>query len=874
MLDDKSDVPVSVVVGIDLGTAASGVAYAFVKAPDKIECDQMLCSGSSLKTRTAVLLSPDGKFVAFGDAALRMYLQLQPEEQRDYLFFDHFKMALYSEDALAPAKHPIPAPASAPPAAAASTAGASLDSSAASASDRAVRSKAAECELALCSQNAPAPSAAPASAAGVDRAVSAKAERGVDGSAPLAYASNGRTWPLVEVLAHALRFLKEHALQRLRSASANAVRFADIRWVVTVPAIWTERAKSLVRAAASLAGFDADPVSPSPPNASPSTSASTSASTSPASASAAAAAAAAGGGRRGAGRQQKFMLALESEAAALRCRRDEAGLHDALRSEGARLVAVDLGGGTADIAAHVVRKDSRVDEVRPSDGNDCGSWRVDRAFFHWLEDALGVDRLKRYRADEPADFLELRAAFQDAKHGALESVLRPDPPAASASPAASAAGVGAPPRLAVGDAVMTAFGRGTVAGHRLADDMYCVQFGFGSGYLSRESIKGIGPGPARLLDAGLTGPHFQVKVPHSFAVEFFRAAAHNPNANVTVWPLADPAPAPVAAAGLNTASGASTAGDLKHGVQASARPVRAVGSAAEFADRPWLDVDRLNKLADEWSPLKEDERERSWSKDDVRALYRRGHLRLSRALMFSLFAPLLSELVPTVQSMVVESKASHLFVVGGFAENELVWHVLQSLSQRLKVTAIRPARPSMAVLTGAVMFGLEPSIIQNRVVKRTYGVSVSCEWNEKKHLDRKKSRRPNNGQMVAYCDGIFSPFVLAGDIVHLDKAVTQTYTPGEDHQECMVLKIYQSTSRNVTYIDAPDASLVAVITLPMPDIHANGTGLQRKADVSMYFGATEIRVRAINNSSGDECEARLAFIDRSLAGNFSLTTSA
>jgi hypothetical protein len=36
-------------------------------------------------------------------------------------------------------------------------------------------------------------------------------------------------------------------------------------------------------------------------------------------------------------------------------------------------------------------------------------------------------------------------------------------------------------------------------------------------------------------------------------------------------------------------------------------------------------------------------------------------------------------------------------------------------------------------MRGAVLFGLKPRIVSSRIVKKTYGIAVSCEWNPKKH---------------------------------------------------------------------------------------------------------------------------------------------
>ncbi|XP_031468224.1 heat shock 70 kDa protein 12B-like, partial [Phasianus colchicus] len=63
-------------------------------------------------------------------------------------------------------------------------------------------------------------------------------------------AANGRKVAALEVFAHALRFFKQHAVQELREQSPALPESGAIRWVLTVPAVWKQPAKLLMREAA------------------------------------------------------------------------------------------------------------------------------------------------------------------------------------------------------------------------------------------------------------------------------------------------------------------------------------------------------------------------------------------------------------------------------------------------------------------------------------------------------------------------------------------------------------------------------------------------------------------------------------------------
>jgi hypothetical protein len=251
-----------------------------------------------------------------------------------------------------------------------------------------------------------------------------------------------------------------------------------------------------------------------------------------------------------------------------------------------------------------------------------------------------------------------------------------------------------------------------------------------------------------------------------------------------------------------------------------------------------------------------------------RAFYRDWTLHLDHAMASGLFAAPVAAIAGELRQVLGRVPTlSHVFLVGGFSESDIVRAAVQRVlvehaaKHGHEISMVCPPHASLAVLTGAVMYGLRPSVVQARYVKKTYGVAVSCEWNPKKHSDRKKSFRPNEGKLVAFCDGIFSPFCLAGDQLAVDHVVTQVYTPGEDHQEEMVLKVFETDGRAPTFVDAPGARLAGTMTLPMPQMTGN---LTRRVQVTMRFGTTEIEISAIDMTSGRDCGARLSCLDPSL----------
>ena len=63
-------------------------------------------------------------------------------------------------------------------------------------------------------------------------------------------ATNGKTMSLITVLSHVIRYFKDQAIKQFNSGNTKDVSLDDIKWVITVPAIWKDGAKQMMREAA------------------------------------------------------------------------------------------------------------------------------------------------------------------------------------------------------------------------------------------------------------------------------------------------------------------------------------------------------------------------------------------------------------------------------------------------------------------------------------------------------------------------------------------------------------------------------------------------------------------------------------------------
>ena len=91
-------------VAIDFGTTYSGFAFSFNKeqGDDSIFMNRDWVNEQghrTSKTPTCLLLKPDQSFDSFGYKAVEMYTSLKSlSEEKEYFFFQHFKMFLHNDE--------------------------------------------------------------------------------------------------------------------------------------------------------------------------------------------------------------------------------------------------------------------------------------------------------------------------------------------------------------------------------------------------------------------------------------------------------------------------------------------------------------------------------------------------------------------------------------------------------------------------------------------------------------------------------------------------------------------------------------------------------------------------------------------------------
>lgn len=235
-----------------------------------------------------------------------------------------------------------------------------------------------------------------------------------------------------------------------------------------------------------------------------------------------------------------------------------------------------------------------------------------------------------------------------------------------------------------------------------------------------------------------------------------------------------------------------------------------------------------------------------------------GMLRIAPETMKELFAPVLRKIVEHIEDLISKDsiKGLHfLFLVGGFAESPLLQvAVREAFDSKIKV--IIPQEVGLTILRGAVLFGLDPTIVRVRRAAMTYGVGVLNRFIVGKHPKNKLVKKSG----VEWCTDVFDKFVTSDQPMKLGESVTRSYAPAKAGQTSTTITIYSTVEENVNFVTDQGVKKCGQLRLEMPEMERSDSKKPRELKTCMIFGDTEIKVTAVDILSGKEAKASINFL--------------
>ncbi|KAM9808695.1 heat shock 70 kDa protein 12A isoform 7-T7 [Syngnathus typhle] len=233
-----------------------------------------------------------------------------------------------------------------------------------------------------------------------------------------------------------------------------------------------------------------------------------------------------------------------------------------------------------------------------------------------------------------------------------------------------------------------------------------------------------------------------------------------------------------------------------------------------------------------------------------------GMLRMSPDAMNSLFKPTVDHIIQHLNELFEKPEVSDikfLFLVGGFAESALLQQAVQNMLQG-RSRIIIPHDVGLTILKGAVLFGLDPSIIKVRRSPLTYGVGVLNRFVEGKHPPEKLLVKDG----TRWCTDVFDTFIAADQSVALGEMVKRSYTPAKPSQQIIVIHVYCAEKEKVAFISESGVKKCGSLRLDVSGTESAAP--RREIQTLMQFGDTEIRAVAVDVSTGRTVKASIDFL--------------
>ncbi|KAG0302182.1 hypothetical protein BGZ98_007720 [Dissophora globulifera] len=206
------------------------------------------------------------------------------------------------------------------------------------------------------------------------------------------------------------------------------------------------------------------------------------------------------------------------------------------------------------------------------------------------------------------------------------------------------------------------------------------------------------------------------------------------------------------------------------------------------------------------------------------------------------FDPVVKDVLDLIEYQLQQTHCEAIFLVGGFGSSRYLFDRVTAKFATSGRQVRVPPRAELAVVRGAVTYGLHQGSIVSRVARRWYGVDSAMDFvqgvdpEEKKTLSRDGTVR---------CKDRFSVYITPGQSVALGECVTKKYMTW-CYPRPLDCPLYVSDSeQEPRYVDEPSVKKLGDFQIPMPEIPGMMPGAEVLVEVKMHFGETEVRAEAL-----------------------------
>ena len=193
-----------------------------------------------------------------------------------------------------------------------------------------------------------------------------------------------------------------------------------------------------------------------------------------------------------------------------------------------------------------------------------------------------------------------------------------------------------------------------------------------------------------------------------------------------------------------------------------------------------------------------------------------------------------------------------IIFVGGYCSNEIIISLIKKNLNKINM-CLQPSNPSLAIMEGAVLFGINPSIISVRKAKYTIGEEIDFVWNEEKHAGKGEKYFGKEANKY-FCRDCFEKFIEIDQNLKYDEEISHI---ANAVGYVVVNKFYKTKKKNPTFVFEEGITKIGECTLYIDKQYENYD--DREIKTIMKFGGTFIDVTAIHLKSGKSVKTTLTF---------------
>ncbi|XP_049340671.1 heat shock 70 kDa protein 12A-like [Astyanax mexicanus] len=198
---------------------------------------------------------------------------------------------------------------------------------------------------------------------------------------------------------------------------------------------------------------------------------------------------------------------------------------------------------------------------------------------------------------------------------------------------------------------------------------------------------------------------------------------------------------------------------------------------------------------------------------------------------------------------------SYIFLVGGFALSPYMNSLLrEKFGGQCKVVC--PVDAQMAVLRGAVTFGMIPNVVESRISRNSYGIRIMEVFNETKH-EGKRKYVAKEGKV--YCDVCFRCFVQKDESVLFDEVREFNFNPIERDQKLVQFDLYCTENKSARFVDEWGMVKIGSLAVSMPVIKS---GSPRTLKLQVKVGCPEMQATVIDVNTGEIGSVKLDLMSK------------